>query len=195
MQRSKRRTNKTHKLGIFIKCIHNKTLVIPVHQIGSNIKEILKNNLDNLLSDKCSEFGYIRKGSLNIITFNSGIVEGSNVRFNVVFECLICNVVENMKIRVTVKNITKAGFKAYYGNDEDTSPILVFISRDHSDINESFKNVKEGDIIMVKIIGSRYELNDTKVYVIAEMTEKQHRDKKTNRKNKTNVKVSVVDDK
>jgi hypothetical protein len=169
----KRKQNKGKKLGIFIKSIHNKSIVVHIKNIGSNIKEILKKKLESLLADKCSEFGFIRKNSIDIITFNSGIIEGAHVRFNIIFECLVCNVVENMKIRVNVKNITKAGFKAFYGDSEETSPILVFISRDHSNISESFKNVKEGDSIIVKIIGSRYELNDNKVYVIAELSENQ----------------------
>ena len=43
------------------------------------------------------------------------------------------------------------------------------VGRDHHYNNTEFNNIKEDDIIQVKIVGMRFELNDTYVSVIAEL--------------------------
>ena len=51
----------------------------------------------------------------------------------------------------------------------DLSPLVIFIARDHHNFNDAFNNTKEGDIINVTIIGTRFELNDSYISVMAEM--------------------------
>ena len=80
----------------------------------------------------------------------------------------ICNPVEDIKIKCRVQDITKAGIRAKL--DMDFSPLIIFIARDHHNLNEKFQNVKENEIINVKIVGTRFELNDTYISVIGELT-------------------------
>ena len=51
--------------------------------------------------------------------------------------------------------------------NENPSPLVIFIARDHHYKSNAFSNVKENDTIQVKVIGQRYELNDKYVSVIA----------------------------
>ena len=65
------------------------------------------------------------------------------------------------------KNITKAGIRAEH--NDDPSPIVVFVARDHQYKNKYFSQVKEDDIITIRIIGIRFELNDTYISCIGEI--------------------------
>ena len=55
---------------------------------------------------------------------------------------------EGTKIRVKVKNITKAGIRAIY-DKEEISPITVFIARDHHYNSVEFSKVKQ-DVSSIK---------------------------------------------
>jgi len=46
---------------------------------------------------------------------------------------------------------------------------VIFIARDHHYYVDKFADIKEDEIIQVKIIGTRFELNDKYVSVIAEL--------------------------
>ena len=76
---------------------------------------------------------------------------------------------EDMVIKnCIVKNISKGGIRAQL-NTKKESPFIIFIHRDHEYENENFSLVKENDIIKVKVIGTRFELNDPFISVIASL--------------------------
>ena len=59
------------------------------------------------------------------------------------------------------KNKTQAGIRAVI--NEEVSPVVIYITRDHHYNNKYFGSVEEGDEITAKVIGQRYELNDEQV--------------------------------
>ena len=73
-----------------------------------------------------------------------------------------------MLISCVVKNITKAGVRAESSNDVPT-PIVVFIAKDHHYNNSQFAEIEVGNIINVRVIGQRFELNDKYVSIIGEL--------------------------
>lgn len=152
---------------IYTLSIITRKVTIPYSYVGSNLKEIIQKTLSRQLEGKCAEEGYIRKNSVRIVTYSSGILKSSNVVFDVVIECLISTPVEGMKLKARVRNITKAGIRCDTGNDE--SPLDIFIARDHHYNLKEFSNIKEDDIIEIRVLGQRYELNDLKISVIAEL--------------------------
>jgi DNA-directed RNA polymerase subunit E'/Rpb7 len=158
---------KKKKTGIYMKNIITRKIVLPFHLLGNNVKENIKNMLKNELEGICSKEGYIKKNSINIITYSAGVVESENVVFDVIFDCLICKPVEGMTFNCIVKNITKAGIRAFYNNDE--SPVIIFIARDHHLKNDEFNKIKEDDILTIRTIGVRYQLNDENIHVLAEL--------------------------
>ena len=81
-----------------------------------------------------------------------------------------------MLINAIAENITKAGIKAKIPGEY--SPLVIFIARDHNYSNQKFNNIKENDEILVKVIGQRFELNDTYISVIGEVIEKKIEKKK-----------------
>ena len=74
--------------------------------------------------------------------------------------------VEGTRFRVTIKNITKAGIRAE--TREMPSPVVVFIARDHHFQNVYFSKLQIGEDINIRVIGIRYELNDSYIAIIAE---------------------------
>lgn len=158
------------------KSIYNKNILtrkvhMNINEIGSNLQQNLERKLVSMLEEKCAVEGFIKKNSINLLTYSSGTVGHRNIEFNTSFECLVCKPVEGMIVaNCIVKNNTKAGIRAEL-KDENPSPLIIFVSRDHNYKNENFSKVNENDIIRVKIIGIRYELNDTSICAIAELVE------------------------
>ena len=91
-----------------------------------------------------------------------------------------------MLINCKATNITKAGIRAE--TPDEISPVVIFVARDHHYMSSYFTNVKEGEDIVVRVIGQRYELNDKYISVIAELVEP--RDEKIKRKRKPRLIVS-----
>jgi DNA-directed RNA polymerase subunit E'/Rpb7 len=163
--------NKKQKgqLGIYMTSMITKKVSMPMEKIGKNIKPLLEKIISSQVEGKCIVEGYIKPNSVKIITYSNGIIQGSDILFEVVFECLICSPVEGMHIDAIAKNITKAGIRAEY--EETPTPVIIFIARDHHYKSSYFSEVKEGDTIKVRVIGQRYELNDKYISIIAELME------------------------
>ena len=153
--------------NIYSRVLINKKVVLKIVNIGTNIKQVLEKAIALQIEGKCIIEGYVKPGSIAVITFSSGVISAADIVFEVVFECLVCSPVEGMILRCIAKNITKAGIRAE--TNEDPSPVVIFIARDHHYKSDYFSSVKENDTIQVKVIGQRYELNDKYVSVIAEL--------------------------
>ena len=116
--------------------------------------------------------GYVKINSIKIIEdgLSYGILARNTIKINVMFECRICKPIDNQIIACKVKNNTIAGIKAEFLNTEndDNSPIVVFISKEYKFDNELFLKYKKVNTrINIRVIGSRYELNDKFISIIA----------------------------
>ena len=154
-----------------MKNVWTRRILLPFHSVGSNIRENIQEKIEENLYNKCSKEGFIKKKSIIILSYSSGLVEANNVSFEVMFECDICHPVEGQLIKCQAKNITRAGIRAEY-TLETPSPITIFIARDHHYNNETFLKVKENEDITIKVIGIRYELNDETISVLGELKNK-----------------------
>jgi DNA-directed RNA polymerase subunit E'/Rpb7 len=155
-------------MSLYIKNIISKKLTVPIKYVGINIKSVLEKILADNFEGKCCIEGYVKHDSVKIITYSCGNITGNLAIFTVVFEFLVCNPPHGMRISCAVKNITNAGILARV-DDGIYSPVNIFIARDHHYNIPYFSELNVGDIIMVRVIGQRFELNDTFVSVIAEL--------------------------
>ena len=156
-------------ISIYSRALLTRNVSLPISNIGANISSTIELFIRHNYEGKCVVEGYIKPNSVKLITFSSGeITRGNLVSFSVVFECQICFPVEGMLVNCIAKNITKAGIKAE-SSDETPSPIVVFIAKDHNYNNDLFSDVKIDDEITVRVIGQRYELNDSYVSIIGEL--------------------------
>jgi len=156
--------------SIYTRSVITRSVVLPIVTIGKNIKETLEKAIIIHFEGKCIVEGYVKSGSCKIITHSSGLIQGVQVKFEVVFECYICSPVEGMLIPCVARNITKAGIRAE-SDEESPSPIVVFIMRDQNYMNKYFTSIKENDKFIVRVIGQRFELNDKYVSIIGEVVE------------------------
>ena len=158
--------NNNNNNNYFTKVILNECINIDFKYINNNLEE----TLINILKKKegiCIEEGYVKPDSIKIINYSCGELYSNFVKFEVIFECFVSNLVESMELNCIVKLITKVGIRAEL--NEVHNPYLIFVVRDHHYDNEEFSKINVNDIINVKVIGQRYELNDTHISVIAEL--------------------------
>ncbi len=154
---------------LYSQILITKNMPISINNIGNSIKATLEKAVASQIEGKCIVEGYIKPKTVEIITFSSGLVTGSFVVFEVVFQCYVCSPVEGMLINCVAKHINKAGIRAEV--NETPSPVIIFIARDHNYASPLFSQVKENDEIKVRVIGQRFELNDKYISIIAELVE------------------------
>ena len=193
-KKSKSRKGKREN-KLYNNIVITKKIIIPMINIGSNLKNNMLKILENEITGKCINEGYIQPNSINIISYSNGIVERDYIKFDVVFECLACNPVEGQLINCVAKNITKAGIRAEVV--DENNPLIIFVARDHNYLNKSFSNIKEGEEILIRVIGQRFELNDINISVIADLIENKTKNPKLSINKKsdvTNLDVSTFSD-
>ena len=158
--------------NIFTKSLISQRVEIDIKNIGTNLVEVIKEYIVREIEGKCINEGYVKRGSVKVQYYTSGELFSSKVLFDVVVECYICYPVEDMLIECVAINITKAGIRSELKmNDGDKSPLVIFLAREHNDSDE-FDEIKENDKILVNVIGSRFEINDKYISVIAELKNK-----------------------
>lgn len=157
---------------LFVKKQIKRRVTIPFYRIIQNVdvKQLLAKELANQLEGRCSIEGYIIPNSISISTHSCGTLNGANIIFDIIAECLICFPDEHSVIKCIARTITQAGIRAGAMGLRPgcISPIEVFLSRDMNMKNsELFNRIEESDILTVEIIGRRFVLHDTHVTVIA----------------------------
>lgn len=168
----KRKVNQT---SLYFRSMLDKKVCLPIKSVGKNLKQTLEKYLQSNYEGKCHIEGYIKPNTIQIKSYSSGIINrGNMVIFNVMFECLVCYPVENMLITCKVKNITKAGIRGESDIDVP-SPVVVFVAKDHHYKSRLYEEVNINDIIIVRVIGQRFELNDRYISIIGELVNPTYR--------------------
>lgn len=161
-----------HKVyGVYNKSVLDTKVTLSVTEIGKNIKTNLESRIVSKIGGKCITEGYIKPGSIQIINYSSGSINGDIIEYHVLFECMICLPVEGMLIECISRTITKAGIHAQVIDDDGNMPVTVFVARDHHHIDDRFLSIKENTKLTVRVIGIRYELNDKCICAIANITD------------------------
>jgi DNA-directed RNA polymerase subunit E'/Rpb7 len=159
--------------GVYLKSLLNQKVTLAITEIGNNLKQNLEKKIAAKIEGKCIVQGFIKPNSTHIVNYSSGNVNAAFVEFQVVFECMVCHPVEGMLIECKSKTITKAGIHAEVVDETGVVPVTVFIARDHNYNDINFNNVKENETILVRVIGTRFELNDSYICVIGKLAHKR----------------------
>lgn len=155
------------KLGIYTTILLTRKLQIPFRIIGRNVKDTLEHILSKMVEGKCMAEGFIRPGSVKILTYSNGYLYGKHAIFDIVYECLACSLVEGVVFSCVIKNITLAGIRATL--NEPKTPVVVFIARDHHYDRVDFTRLQEEEEIRIRVIGQRFEIGDEAISVIGEL--------------------------
>lgn len=161
--------NSTTNLHIYISSLLTQKVVLNYNEVDSDLFNTLEVRLKQFNEGKCIKDGYVKNNSVKLLTYSGGELFSNKLVFECVFECLITNPVESMMLNCVAMSITKVGVRAELLTDDKISPYIIFIARDHHYNNEVFSQIKENDILQVRVLGQRYELNDKFISVIAEL--------------------------
>lgn len=166
--------------SLYVKSEIHRNILLRIEEVGDNLKSTLENKIKYSFEGKCCAEGIIKEDSSKIITYSSGKINSNgNISFDIIIECLICNPVLGMIIPCTIQSITKAGINAE-SSIEIPSPIKVFVSREYVVSGSSnFSEYEVGSKINIRVIGQRYQLQDSMIYIIGDIhKEKHYSDKK-----------------
>jgi DNA-directed RNA polymerase subunit E'/Rpb7 len=155
--------------GVYNNNVFTKKIILSMNEVGKNLKQNLEIKLSSVSEGKCIPEGYIKQGSIKILTYSSGNVLNGNIEFQTVYECMVCYPVEGQLVECKTKAITKAGIHAEVIDSDGNVPIVIFVARDYHFTNKEFADVKEGDKLLVSIIGISYNLNDDYITATASL--------------------------
>jgi len=153
--------------SVYSPCEITENIILPITAIGKTLHQTIEDYIAKMVEGKCIVEGYVKPGSVKVKTYSSGLVKGENSKFTVLFNCEVCYPVAGMILSCVAKNITKAGIRAESA-DEQPSPFILFVYRDHFYSNDYFNSIEENEKFNARVIASRFELNDKFVSVIAE---------------------------
>jgi hypothetical protein len=154
----------------------SRKICIPFSNIRefNRIEEHLKHVVSSEIDGKCIPEGFVKPGSCNLQCFSVGTFSAGNIQFVLNIDCMICCPKEGMVLSCIAKTVTQAGIRAHALTEP--SPVVVYVSREMHDavsknrlIANSIDSVKPGDMIHIRVVGKRFELNDKHVSVIGEL--------------------------
>ena len=152
--------------NIYTSILTHDNIYIDNNNITRDLENTLLEMLKYKVEGKCSIEGYIKPNSIKIKQISEGNLYANYIEFMVTYTCLAAYPVESQKISCKVKSITKVGIRAEI--DDDISPFIIFLARDHHYNVPEFGNLKEDDIINIRVLGQRFEINDINICIIAE---------------------------
>tara|TARA_B110000444_G_scaffold43963_4_gene39911 strand:+ start:7729 stop:8268 length:540 start_codon:yes stop_codon:yes gene_type:complete len=151
---------------IYTKVLLTEKIHVNFWKVDSDIFNYLQDTIKYKVEGICINEGFVKPGSVTLVSYSSGELSGEFVIFAIVYECQVANTVESMILDCVVRSITKVGIRAEM--NDDVSPFVIFIARDHHFESVPYSEVNEGDIVKIKVLGQRYELNNKFISVIAE---------------------------
>ena len=135
----------------------------------NSLKNELKGMVANMVEGKCTIEGFVKPDSVEITKHSFGVIHGQNIIIDVDFTCMICAPLDNDVIECVAKNITQAGIRAISPKTITPSPIEVYIARDLHKKCDFFDSIIDGQTILIKVIASRFVLNDPHVSIIGHL--------------------------
>ena len=140
--------------------------------LNFKIDNIILSKLKKKIEGKCIKEGYIIPDSVIIQTRTLGMINNASfdgmTTYKITFSCDICNPVNGQMIRCKVGNIDKSQVICYI-DEEEKSPIEIYLFKQHHVGNEDYASLKNGDIVSVKIGGSKWEFESTQIISIAQL--------------------------
>ena len=152
------------------------TVCVPFSNIRdfARIEEHLKHVVSNQIDGKCIPEGFVQPGSCVLRCYSIGTFFAGNIQFVLDIECMICCPKEGMVLSCVAKTVTQAGIRAHALSEP--SPVVIYVSREMHDADSknrmmmpnSMDSIKPGEVIQIRVVGRRFELNDKHVSIIGE---------------------------
>lgn len=139
--------------------------------LNNKIDDVIMARLKKKVEGKCIKVGYVIPNSLKILTRSLGIINNTNfdgiTMYKIKYSADLCNPAIGQVVQCQVFNIDKSQVICYIDNPK-TSPLEVFLFKHHHANNTDFAALKIGDIVNVRVGGSKWEYRDERIIVIAQ---------------------------
>lgn len=150
-------------------------ITIKPRDLNYDINTILHNNLKSKVEGCCIKEGYIKPNSTKIISRSNGQMNianfNGNITYTIKYTADVCNPKIDNIIECIVSDNNKSAVNAYYDN-EDTSPLNIFLPKQHHIGNTEFIKLNKNDLIKIKVTGTKYEYLDQEILVLGQFIEK-----------------------
>ena len=165
--------------SLYYATVVRRKLCIPFSTINFEcIEDHLRKFVSNEIEGRCIAEGFVKPNSCNVRSYSIGTFSAGNIRFDLEIECMICCPKEGSIMNCLAKTVTQAGIRAHACINP--SPVVIYISREMHDAsvassatrttNSSMDSIKPDDVIQIRVVGRRFELNDKHVSIIGEWT-------------------------
>ena len=154
---------------LFISTTIKSSLSIEPKDLNSTLNKKIIKRIKQDVEGKCIKNGYVRKNSVKLVKRSLGQSLTSHYNGNVIFhvEYLVdlCNPLEGAVIECSVINSNKMGVLAEINGVED-SPLNILLAKQHHINNPEFEDLRDRDIIKIRVLGKRYEFGDSQITII-----------------------------
>lgn len=175
----------TYWNNIFVHSVFLERVKLSPRDLHAGYVKALTRSLRESFEGKCTKYGYIKRGSIDVVQVYMGSVEAQTFRgftnFTVKFKADVCNPTLGAVVVAKVQNINGFGILCTCGYVDDAMgggkyvPILEIITPKHTQSIKSevdLSSVKVGDEVNVEIMGKKFELMDTKISTIGRIVKK-----------------------
>ena len=157
----------------FSRLFHKNTTQDRIHIhpkfLHSNLDEAITSKIQTKVEGMCNRDGYVKKKSVTLLKRSIGSASSNDtngyVTFDVLYSVDICNPTTNEIYPCIIKKSNKMGFLAE--PLEKPNPLVIIIAKQHVEDKDLLNSIQEGDYVSAKIIGSRFDLGDDKISVVA----------------------------
>lgn len=164
-----------HQQELYRNVLLEEYIYLKPADLNNKIDDIILQKLKRKVEGKCIKVGYVVPDSLKILTRSLGIINNTNfdgiTMYKVKYSVDVCNPAVGQIIHSTVFNIDKSQVICYVDNPE-TSPLEVFLFKHHHTGNTEFAGLKIGDMVIVRVGGSKWEYRDKQIITIAQFVGK-----------------------
>ena len=185
----------------FLKADFVDNVKIHPKDICNDMSYVVLNQLKSAKEGICSNHGYIKKNSIQLIKISCGKVEMSSfhgyLNFLVKYSALVCNPVKGNIVNAIVENINNFGIlcSSFIEDGSKRITILEIIIPKHSLAIKSEidlqNDIKINDEVSIQIVGKKYQLFNKKISIIGKIVKKSNIDVNLD---ESNAVVGYVDD-
>jgi DNA-directed RNA polymerase subunit E'/Rpb7 len=159
---------------LYVQQTLDKMVYISANDLNSNIDKNISQKLNSDLNGICIKEGFVKPNSIDIILRSEGNMKVSNfkavVYYNVKYNVMICNPIEGQLIECMVSEVNKSNITCYV-ESEETSPLNIFLSKQHHLGNEEYAKIKSGDKIKIRVLAKKFQYRDKQILVIGQFLE------------------------
>lgn len=153
--------------NVFCFCTMTDTVNVPANRIDVHLRVHIASHLRGKYFNVCSKFGFIRDGPIDIVDITEPLVQLTHLNGDcactITFRAWVCNPVKGMRMRGTVTKINTFGVMVIAG------PVQCLLPRSATSQtlqSSGLDHLQIGDVVVVCVHGSRYELLDTSISAV-----------------------------